>query len=231
MKKFEKNIIAIAICLLATSFTTLDAKAAVLFTDTFDSGVANSAWGNESGEWYVHDGVYDTLYPDNAPITYTSVNGATLSNLTDFTVDVDIKSLSDGGIYLRSTDSLHGILLVTRGGYDFQGVYWHVVNGDFSDAYNLTDIADLRDSNSHIKVTVEGNTYTAAITNGSGMTVESVFTDSTYTSGKVALYDNSGQSFDNVVISGDSPAPAPEPSTLILGFLSLGGLFGLKKRK
>lgn len=42
----------------------------------------------------------------------------TFASLTDFTVDVDVNSLDDGGIWLRSSynsGSLSGVLLVTGG--------------------------------------------------------------------------------------------------------------------
>jgi hypothetical protein len=218
-----KKILASILFILASCVITSEAQSAVLFSDNFDEG-ANTAWGNELGSWYANNGVYDSKYPNNNPPTYSSVT--TLTNLQDFTVDVDINDLSDGGIYLRSQDNWHGVLLVTGGyGNSYNGLYWHVVNGGYSSVLNAVDIPGLHGSDVHITVKVEGNTYSAYV-NGE---LKTTLTDSTFTSGKVALYDFSGQSFDNFAISDSSPAP--EPSSLILGIMSLSGLLGLKKRK
>jgi choice-of-anchor C domain-containing protein len=40
-----------------------------------------------------------------------------------------------------------------------------------------------------------------------------------------------GPALDNVRITEDTPAPTPEPSSLILGLASATGLFGLRRRK
>jgi len=228
MGMLRKNILAIIITILVSCFITSDAKSAVLFTDTFINDFnsqTNSVWGSETGTWLAEGGVYKTSTPSCMPQTYSSITS--LPNLTDFTVNVDINSLNDGGIFLRSQDNLHGILLVTGGMID--GLYWHIVNDSYYPRTGDLYIAGFKGSNSHITIDVKGNTYTAYVNNNKELSTTLV--DNTYTSGKVALYSNSSQTFDNIVISDNSPTPTPEPSTLILGFMSLSGLFGLKRRK
>jgi hypothetical protein len=85
---------SIAALLLARN---LDSRAAVLFSDTFDSG-ASPLWQNESGSWAAASGVYAATVPNNFPNAHSSLP----FNLTNFFIDVDINAVADGGIWLRS---------------------------------------------------------------------------------------------------------------------------------
>ncbi|MCE5313705.1 MAG: hypothetical protein ABFD49_06640 [Armatimonadota bacterium] len=169
-----------------------------VFKDSFDSG-SSSIWGNERGSWYVHDGVYDTYYPGNSPTTVSLLS----ANLADFIVDVDVNSVSDGGIWLRSNytnGSISGVLLVT-GGHQRSGTgfYWHTVHNDgYSSMLNESGAMFGQGGNIHIRVVVSGDTYSCYF-NGSA-TPCTILTTSDFSSGQVGLYDFSGQTFDNVSI-------------------------------
>ena len=123
-----------AAALLGMFLWASPASATILFSDNFDGG-ASAAWGDQSGDWRTTGGVYDAGNPDNSPITYTDVT--TLPGLTDFSLSVDVNSVDDGGVWLRSSynaGSISGVLLVTGGSTGSNnGLHWHtVVNGAFS---------------------------------------------------------------------------------------------------
>src|SRR5205814_4308439 len=105
------------------------AYATQVFFDDFTNG-ASPAWGNERGSWRVVDGTYDATFPNNNPLTYTSVT--TFPALTDFTAEVTVNDVNDGGLWLRSSfngGAINGILLVTGGdGGTFNGFYFHEVH-------------------------------------------------------------------------------------------------------
>jgi len=177
-----------------------------IFTDDFSPG-PSPLWNNLRGEWTATNGVYYALLPSNNPLTYTAVP----FNLTDCSLDVDIYAVGDGGVWLRSDEAgENGILLVTggnnygggaRGGDAGTSMYWHrVVNGQYSnplnEAYNV--ITNPGAQSIHLRVQVTGVTY-AAFVNGNTNPVTTL-TDSTYASGRMALYDFSAQTFSNVVI-------------------------------
>jgi hypothetical protein len=134
-----RNVAPIATLSLCLIFS---ARAAVAFTDNFDSG-ASPLWGNESGAWSASAGVYDSTQPNNFPNSFSSLP----FNLTNFTVDVDIKGVSDGGIWLRGTANpgtavgVKGVLLVLKHDDFGAGVngYWHIVTDrtTYGDVLNL----------------------------------------------------------------------------------------------
>src|SRR5689334_9743215 len=83
--------------------------AAVIFSDNFNSG-ASALWGNQSGNWTGSGGVY--FAQNQGFVNCTAVP----FNLTDYSVQLDIKSVADGGIWLRSDGSgNNGVLLITGG--------------------------------------------------------------------------------------------------------------------
>ncbi len=196
-----------------------------IFFDNFDSG-ADPVWGNEIGDWSAHDGVYEASSPNNNPLTYSSVT--TDTSLANFTVEVDVNDVDDGGIWLRSDyngGSQDGVLLVIggdRGTYD--GLYWHIVqNGSSGPALNRGGVSGLQGNNVHLKVVVQGNNYLVLI-NG-GTTPVTTLTDNTFTSGSVGLYDCSifepeDQSFDNFSISLNPPIPTVSEFAQAYGSIS-----------
>ncbi len=87
--------------------------ASIIFQDDFESG-ASSLWGHEVGDWSDLGGVYRET---NGPLQpQTEVNYSSLPFvLTNFTVDIDVNDINDGGVWLRSQDNKNGVLLITGG--------------------------------------------------------------------------------------------------------------------
>jgi hypothetical protein len=170
---------------------------ASIFTDDFNAG-ASPLWGNELGNWVASGGVYYAQSPSESPHTYSSLP----FELQNFTIDVDINGVSDGGIWLRSDGAGHGVLLVTGGWWtNGTGLYWHEMQNfyDAGPAYNVIDGLFSQGDNIHLHIEVVGDTYSAFL-NGSTIPATTLVT-SDYFSGKVALYDFSGQTFDNFVLT------------------------------
>jgi hypothetical protein len=193
--------ILIALLVLAAQ----SARAQVIFTDDF-SAAPSALWGNQRGNWYVHDGVYDAQNPSNSPPTASLVN----LPLSDFIIELDINDVGDGGVWIRAdADLQNGVLLVTGGG-GFGGgnpngghvLYWHVVtNGSYGPALNSTGdiIQNPGVQDIHLRVEVIDNHYYAFMP-GFLMPVTTLI-DNTHTAGFTGLYDYSVQTFDNVVIT------------------------------
>ena len=188
---------------MAAGFSTLPTGAAIIFQDDFASG-PSSLWGNESGGWTGSGGSYYATEPNNNPCAFSSLP----FNLTAFSVDFDINSVSDGGIFLRASPApgtalgIQGILLnfkVPAGG---PRLYWHVFYGtNGSGALNLTYLD--YGTTPHVHVEVVGDTY-AAYVNGSTEAATTLRTN-VFSSGRVALYDFSDQSFSNFVLGRVQP--------------------------
>ncbi|HPS20496.1 MAG TPA: PEP-CTERM sorting domain-containing protein [Candidatus Omnitrophota bacterium] len=217
MKKF----FSVLLVLLVMTFFCGSAYAVTLFEDDFNDG-ADTAWGNEIGSWNVSDGVYSAGSPSNNPPTYSSVT--TLTGLTNFTLDVTVNGMLDGGIWLRSKDSNNGVLLVTGGyGSRHSGFYWHIFeNGAYSGAMGEVTIPGLLGSNVDLKVVVDGDVYQLFV-NGSDIAATTLITDK-FSSGTVGLYDFSAQTFDNFKVTA-----TPEPASMAL--FGLGGLILAVRRK
>ncbi len=195
-----------AFMVLIGPFST-SAKAEVIFSDNFNNG-ASSLWGSEVGNWTASGGVYYARSPNNFPPTFTGLP----FNLGDFSIDVDINKLQDGGIWLHSVNNQNGLLLVTGGsGGTGTGLYWQTVtNGVYGPVLNpVKGLFTPGVSDAHIRVTVVGYTYSAFV-DGSTTAATTLTTD-LFPTGLVALYDFSRQKLDNVLIQ-----TAPEPSSLAL---------------
>ena len=204
--------------------------AAVLFTDSFSTnGTDSPPWGNQSGNWSANNGVYAAASPSASPLTYSSL---TSFDLTDFSFQVDVNDISDGGIWLRSDyngGQENGVLLVLGGGGFGSGVttppaghelYWHVVqNGVPGVGHNIIGDEFTPGENATVRVDVVGDTYSAFV-NG---TLASTFVDSTYTHGQVGLYDfYSSLSFDNAELNTvPEPASGAIFASLVLGMVAL----------
>ncbi|HWB14727.1 MAG TPA: hypothetical protein VG826_36225 [Pirellulales bacterium] len=216
--------------LLIASFAALalcrSATGAALYTDDFNTnGTDSPPWGNQRGNWSAGNGVYSAANPSNNPTTYSSLTGF---DLADFSFQVDVNDVSDGGIWLRSDfngGNINGVLLViggqgygsgNRGPHAGEDMYWHIsTNGNLSTGVDLASFVLSPGEDVTVRVDVVGNTYRAYV-NG---TLETTLVDNTYSHGQVGLYDYySGLSFDNVVLS-----TVPEPtSAAVFGSLFVG---------
>lgn len=228
-----KRILKIMFVLSLPLFFCAIGSAAVLFEDNFDNG-ASPLWGNERGGWTVLNGGYHATY-DNWPAdSYSSLP----YDLTDFSIDVDVKHATDNGIWLRSSHvgggDNTGVLLIIGGGYSGEtGLYWHTCqNGSYSGPLATINNLFTPGDDIHLKIVVQGDTYQAFF-NGS-TTPATTLTCHDYSSGKVALYDctrvanSTTDTFDNFTLS-----TVPEPSTFVLlgmGLLGLAAYIG-KRRK
>ena len=96
------------------------------------------------------------------------------------------------------------MLLVT--GASGGDLYWHVISGGVvSPALNVADnIFTPGVSDPHLRVVAQGSTYSVFV--DGALTPATTLTDATFTSGKVALYDFSNQTFDNVTVAVPEPA-------------------------
>jgi hypothetical protein len=202
-----------------------NANSQTIFFDDFGSG-PSPLWGNERGSWTTVNGTYTNNpggYLDPAPYSGLPFQ------LTDFTVDLDINDVNDGGLWLRSqhTDSVNtGVLLVTggRGGAaagQGRSLYWHIYDGGQNTSVILNEVPNLfvgGQSDIHLRVKVVGNTYSAYLNHN--VNPISSLTTNLFNSGRLALYNNflSGQSFDNVYL-------VPEPPALFIAALAMPSIF------
>ncbi len=159
------------------------------FCDSFGNK-NDPAWGDQAGSWTIAKHRYFATMPNNNPLTYTDLNN--YQSLKNFTLNVTVNDVFDGGIWLHSQyngGAPNGVLLVVGGACsNYTGLYWHVVhNGSAGQCLNEVNVSGLEGSNARIKVVVKGDTYTAYV-NG---TMVTSLTDTTYQTGSAGLYDNS----------------------------------------
>jgi hypothetical protein len=206
--RFDRRPVMAAAALVII-LATVRADGAPLFFDDFQP--ASSQWGDESGIWSDADGSYRPTQ------TQFSYSGLGLS-LSDYTVELDINDVHDGGVFLRSDfngGGFNGVTLITGGnGGGGTGLYWHVwVNGNSGAILNPTSSLFAQGDDIHIRIEVSGNVFSAFL-NGSTVAATTL-TDSTYTAGDVALFNlRVGQGFDNFQIT-------PEPGTIALSLIGV----------
>ncbi|MFO0829424.1 MAG: hypothetical protein U0572_14900 [Phycisphaerales bacterium] len=211
--------------LVGACFFATSATAQVTFSDNFDAG-ASPLWGNESGSWIVADGRYSAELPSNWPNAYSSLPFV----LANCAIDVDIAAVNDGGIWLRSAPApgtpigVTGVLLVTgANGFSF---YWHIVpdGSSYGSSYEIVWGLFPPGSDIHVRVEVVGDAYSVYL-NGE-TTPASTLTTSQFPVGRVGLYDYSGQSFDNVVVTGFEPCAGDLDRDGLVGPADLAILLG-----
>ena len=194
----------------ASALAGLSGRAQIIFADDFSSG-ASPQWSNLRGNWTVSGGAYYATAPNNNPATFSGLTNV----LTNFSIDVDINLVADGGIWLRSDASgTNGVLLVTgghgwgggaRGGNAGRSLYWHVITSAnynnppiLSEAFNVFSNPGVESV--HLRVEVNGNLYSAFLNGSTNAVTSLVETNNTYAAGHVGLYDFSSQTFDNFVL-------------------------------
>ncbi len=172
-----------------------------IFYDNFDSG-ASSLWGNEVGSWSASGGAYGATSPSSDPLATSTLP----FDLTDFSLDVDVNQVGDGGIWLRSSSNgQNGVLLVIGGGGWGAGetaypagtslYFLTVQDGEMSGPSGEIDgvFSDPGVQDTHIHVDVSGDVYTVYAEGQTTSMTTDLFSD-----GRVGLYDNSSaQTFDN----------------------------------
>jgi hypothetical protein len=207
------------------------AAAAASFSDNFEAG-ASRLWGNEQGAWSAASGLYDAAFPSNFPSAHSSLPFV----LVDFTIELDVIDVKDGGVWLRSSAApgavgRTGVLLVTGGnGGTGTGLYWHAVtSGDYGSKLNeQTGLFASGVSDAHLRIVVEGDVYSVYL--DGAQSPATTLTTSAFGQGQVALYDFSTQRFDNVVVT-----PVPEPQAAMLFALGLtvvaGAIWGRRRKR
>jgi len=172
--------------------------AAPPFADNFNEG-ASPLWGNEVGSWSASGGVYNAAAPGNFPNAHSLL----AFDLTDFELEVDVNDLVDGGVWLRASSTpgvgvgVNGVLLVTKG----SGVYWHVVpaGGGYGTSINPANGLFPPGSDVHLRCVVRCNVYSVYV---NGDTAPATFVETgLFSHGRAGLYDFSGQTFDNVLLT------------------------------
>ncbi len=204
-----KTITALLPLLLVLAARPLPAQ--TVFTDNFDTG-ASPLWSNLRGAWTASAGVYSAAIPQNIPPTFTGLPFV----LENFAVDVDINQVADGGIWLRcGAAGTNGVVLITggfgwgsgvRGGNAGRSLYWHVITpqnwnnppvpGQVDNVFSTPGV-----QSAHLRVEVVGNRYSAFLNGSTNAITAIVETNALYSAGHVGLYDYSGQTFDNFVLS------------------------------
>ena len=206
------------------TFSVLFATVAVAnasFFDNFDSG-ASPLWGNEVGGWTAAGGLYDAQAPGNFPAAHSSLPW----DVSEFEAEFDMVNGSaiDGGLWFHSAAApatavgRTGYLLVLSGGH----IYWHVVEDGSGYGSILAPQFNAYVGSPHVRVTSVAGVHSAYL-NGSSDPVTTL-TDSTFTHGRLALYDNHVQTrFDNFSTS------VPEPGSLAI--LAAGALLAARRRR
>ncbi len=225
MHVFIKTMFVGMVALLSDITFAASAHAQVIFSDNFtlSNGSADANWTISSGTWAVNNGRYSSgTHSAATPITASFANTAAL---TDFNVNTDIIGSQDGGFLLRAQDANNLIALIVRP--NFSDAYWHVrQGGNWGSILNPITLGFAAQSNLHVGINVVGSQYTAIISNGTTSQTLAL-NSSTYTTGKVGLYNfGSSESFDNFVITS-----TPEPGSLALLMTAVLAGVGFRRRR
>lgn len=226
MKKILVSLFAMALFICIPE----NAKAAtVIFSDNFDGPAVNPAWGNEIGDWTITNGGYHAFDPSMDSVSRLNIP----NNYSDYLVNFNITTPSienyKGSIFVNSPSIGNGIAFTIDG----DDLYWNILeNGNWGEKLNKVTLpgSALNDpiyKNPYIRISVMPNRYVASI---QGSMISYLETDK-FSSGQVAL--SGYHTYDNFVFTGlalNSTVPTPEPSSMVLGLISLAGILA-KKRK
>jgi hypothetical protein len=224
-EKMIRRLMGIA-CVWAVLLLALGTANAVTYTDNFDSG-AQLPWGNQRGNWVASGGSYHAGSPSNSPVTASLLP----YNVTDFTAEVDIHGLGDGGLWARTdATATSGVMLIIRGG----DIYWHVITNPSSGPWDMFGYQGKPGIDVHVKLTGVGNILSAYLNGAtSPITTLDLSTVSRpgydYSSGQFGLYSFSSMTFDNVSLTYSTSA-VPEPATMLLLGCGIIGVTGLRRK-
>lgn len=165
----------------------------VIFEDDFEPA-ASLDWSNPA--WAVVGGAYQR---SASSTQFSYVNNLQVS---DFEIEVDLQSINDVGIMLRTSDNnglLSGMVLILAGGGG--QMYWHELNnGDWGGILGLESGLNLAGASANIRIVAEGDTYSVYLNDSQDPV--SVIVNNAFSSGSVGLYSNFQETtlFDNVVV-------------------------------
>lgn len=201
----------------------------VLFQDTFTQpdGI-DLDWTSQSGGWWVAFGYYYPSTPSPSPPTVSLVNAVTF---TDGTVSAEVIGPMDGALVVRANGATSGVVNAVYFVFRPGDAYFHVASGgSVGPILNSVGHAALP-ATYRVNLTVTGSDYLGSITSLDGNTTyaTTMLSDSTYASGAVGLYANTGYPtayYDAYTVT----AAVPEPATsALLTALLVGMLVAVRR--
>jgi hypothetical protein len=140
--------------------------------------------GNESGNWEVKKGLYQSSITKRNPGSYSRV--PLQQDFRDGEIEVDVQPFLDGGIWLRSdynNGQINGILLAAGKKY----LYWHtVINGEFGLQKDRTLVSELGQGAVKITIVALENHYYVYVNDSPEPVMQ--FVDETFERGDLALF-------------------------------------------
>lgn len=206
----------------------LPALHASTFTDSFNlpDGSTPTVWGNEIGDWRVHDGQYDAT----AGGAYPNAHSLLPWRAKDLTLELDTTTNGVGGVWLHAANApgtavgVTGVLFVLDSYYMY---FYEVTNPG---VYGVQWYSVWRRSGPHhLRISVTGNQYTVVVDPGTPYAVTMIYFSNAFPRGQTGLFDSTGLGFDNVRVTMQG---MPEPASwgLTLAGAAALGAFALRRR-